>query len=114
LQEMSLATLLAIFEEMLGAWLWVGLAAMALAVILFLLALLREGALRPRRLVWTEFAAVGGGVLAVLIMQHVTNSGFADIGGPIDWVLGAVIFAVGALATLVGAYGVSGLLARRA
>lgn len=114
MKEMSLATLIAIFEEMLGIWLWIGLAGIALAVLLFLATLLRERTLHPRRLVVAEFGAVAGGVLAILIVQQVTNSGFRDIGGPIDWVLGVAIFAVGALATLLGAYGLVGILGRRA
>jgi hypothetical protein len=51
-------------------------------------------------------------VAALLVMQAVTHSGFDDIGGPIDWVLGLAIFALGALVTLVAAYALLGLARR--
>ena len=38
------------------------------------------------------------------IMQAVTHSTMADIGGPIDWVLGLLVFAVGAVGTTMLAY----------
>ena len=37
-------------------------------------------------------------------MQAVTHSTMADIGGPIDWVLGLLVFAVGAVGTTMLAY----------
>jgi hypothetical protein len=55
-----------------------------------------------------------GGIAAILVMQRVTHSGFADIGGPIDWVLGIAIFAGGAMATLIAAYALLGLMRRLA
>jgi hypothetical protein len=114
MKDLDVFVFLAVFEEMLGPWLWVGLAAAALALVALVFVLLRDGGLRPRRLVWSEVVALGGGVAAVLVMQQVTHSGFADIGGPIDWVLGIAIFAAGAAVTLVAAYAVMGLARRLA
>jgi hypothetical protein len=112
MKELELSVFLAVFEEMLGPWLWIGLAAAAVALIAFVAVLLRDGGIRPRRLVWSEVVAAIGGVAAVLVMQAVTHSGFDDIGGPIDWVLGIAIFAAGALMTLVASYAVLGLARR--
>jgi drug/metabolite transporter (DMT)-like permease len=112
MKELDLLVFLAVFEEMLGTWLWVGLGAALLAAVAFVYVLVRDRGLRPRRLVWSEVVALGGGVAAVLVMQAVTHSGFRDIGGPIDWVLGLAIFVAGALAALVGAYAVLGLARR--
>lgn len=114
MKELDPLVFLAVFEEMLGPWLWVGLAAGALALLGFLVVVLRDRGLEPRRLLWSELAALAGGVAALLAMQRVTHSGFADIGGPVDWVLGIAIFAAGALATLVAAYALLGLLRRPA
>jgi 4-amino-4-deoxy-L-arabinose transferase-like glycosyltransferase len=114
MKELDLFVFLAVFEEMLGPWLWIGLGAAAIALVGLIVVLLRDSGIRPRRLVWSEVAALAGGVAAVLIMQQVTHSGFADIGGPIDWVLGIAIFAAGAAVTLVAAYAVLGLTRRGA
>jgi hypothetical protein len=112
MKDLELSVFLAVFEEMLGPWLWVGLAATVLAAVAFAFVLLRDRGIRPRRLVWSEVAALGGGVAAVLVMQAVTHSGFRDIGGPIDWVLGIAIFVAGALTVLVATYALLGLLRR--
>ncbi|MCC7427292.1 MAG: DUF5368 family protein [Alphaproteobacteria bacterium] len=109
MKEIDLATILAVFEEMLGPMLWVLVALALLATIAFVFVLVRDRGLRPRRLVWAEAAGVAGGIAAVLFMQFVTSSSFADIGGPIDWVLVAAIFAAGAIGTMVGIYALLGL-----
>lgn len=112
MKDIDAAVILAVFQEMLGPWFWVTLAAGILALAGFLLVVLRDRGLRSRRLVWSEAAALLGGVAAVLVMQQVTHSGFEDIGGPIDWVVGIAIFAVGALGALVATYAVLGLARR--
>lgn len=112
MKELDPLVFLAVFEEMLGAWLWVGLTGAAVALLAFLYVLLRDRGFRPRRLVWSEVAAMLGGVAAVLIMQRVTHSGFGDIGGPIDWVVGIAIFAAGAVLALVASYAALGLARR--
>lgn len=115
MKELDPAVVLAVFHEMLGTWLWVVMALAVVATLAFLVVLVRERGLSPRRLVWSELAGLAGGVAAVLIMQAVTNSGFADLGGPIDWLLVVGIFVAGAIGAIVGVYALLGLagLARR-
>jgi hypothetical protein len=109
MKELDLWVFVAVFEEMLGPWLWVAAGAGVLALVGFGYVVLRDRGLHPRRLLWSEVAAVFGGVAAVLVMQAVTHSGFADIGGPIDWVLGIAIFAAGAAGSLIASYALLGL-----
>jgi len=94
----------AVFQEMLGPWLWVVIAASVVATIAFVWVVIREGRLSSRRLVWSEVAGLAGGVAALLIMMAVTNSRFADLGGPIDWLLAVSIFALGFVGSIVGVY----------
>lgn len=112
MKELDPLVFLAVFEEMLGVWLWIGLAAAAVTLVAFAYVLLRDRGFCSRRLVWSEVVAVLGGVAAVLIMQRVTHSGFSDIGGPIDWVLGIAIFATGAVLALVASYAALGIARR--
>lgn len=112
MKEIEVTVLLAVFEEMLGVWLWLLILLAALALVGCVVVVLRDKGLRPRRLLWSEVAALAGGVAAVLAMQAVTHSGFRDIGGPIDWVVGIAIFATGAACALVGAYAAFGLARR--
>jgi hypothetical protein len=112
MKDLDIATFVAVFQEMLGAWLYVAAAAAVLATLAFLWVLLRDRRIVSGRLVWSELLGVAGGVAAVLIMHAVTSSGFRDIGGPIDWVLTALIFLAGAAGTMVGVYALMGLTRR--
>jgi hypothetical protein len=113
MKDLDLGTLLAVFQEMLGWTLWPIIALAVLASLAFLWVVLRDRSLLSRRLVWAEICGLGGGIAAVLIMQAVTHSGFADLGGPIDWLLVLGIFGFGAIGAALGCYALFGLLAGR-
>jgi hypothetical protein len=104
MKDLDLFVFVAVFQEMLGPFLWIGLGAGALLLIAFAGVLLRERGVGAARLVWSELVGLVGGVVAILVMQAVTHSGFADIGGPIDWVLVAAIWIAGFIIATMAAY----------
>jgi hypothetical protein len=110
MKDLDIATLLAVFQEMLGWALWPLIALAVLATLVFLFVLLRDRGVVPRRLVWAEALGVAGGVAAMMVMFAVTNSGLGDLGGPVDWLLVVGIFAMGLIGTAMGTYAVFGLL----
>jgi hypothetical protein len=110
MKDLDIGVFVAVFQEMLGVWLWVGVAAAAVVLLLFLRLLLCERRMLAARLAWAQLFGLAGGVAAILIMQGVTHSSFADIGGPIDWVLVVVIYAVGAVIATIAAYTLLGHL----
>ena len=114
MKDMTLDTLFAVFHEMLGPLLWVLIAVAAATTLVFIVALLRDRGFVARRLAWAELLGVIGGVCAVLFMQWVTHSSFAEIGGPVDVMLVALIFVLGGIGATMLAYAVMGLFARRA
>ena len=114
MKDLDLATLVAVFQEMLGWTFWPLVALAALATLSFLRVLLRDRALIARRLVWAEVLGLFGGLAAVFIMFTVTSSGFADLGGPVDWLLVLGIFGFGTIGTALGLYAALGLLRRPA
>ncbi|MCX8004309.1 MAG: DUF5368 domain-containing protein [Burkholderiaceae bacterium] len=101
---------LAVFQEMLGIWLWIGLAGLAALAVAFVWLLRRERALDSRRLVRAELLGLAGGVLALVVMAAVSSSGFTDAGGPADWVLIALVYGIGFVITTVLVYTVAGWL----
>jgi hypothetical protein len=111
MKDLDIATLLAVFQEMLGWTLWPLIALAVLATLAFLFVLLRDRGVVPRRLVWAEALGVAGGVTPVMVMFAVTNSGLGDLGGPVDWLLVVGIFAMGLIGTAIGAYALFGLMA---
>ncbi|MFN3852785.1 MAG: DUF5368 domain-containing protein [Phreatobacter sp.] len=103
----------AVFQEMLGPLLWllVGLAIAGLVGLLVVL--VRDRGVSSGRLVLAELIGLAGGFAALALMWLMTQSAPADIGGPIDWVLVAAIWTVGAIGTAVLAYVAMSLMRRR-
>jgi hypothetical protein len=105
MKELKLQTLLAVFEEMFGTglfWAMVGVAAIALLAILFVM--IRDRGLLARRLVRAELLAPVGGVAAVAFVLAMTNSRPGDVGGPIDWLAVLGVFVAGAGGAVVLTY----------
>ena len=72
MKELSLSTLIAVFEEMFGAWLLWGLVALALAItVAFVVVLVRERRLQARRLIVSEVIAIAGGMQGMMLELHV-------------------------------------------
>lgn len=98
MKELTLDTLIAVFEEIFGAALfWAMVAAAALITVAFVYAAIRDRGIDGRRFVRAEIAAPVGAIAAILFVQFVTSSGFSDIGGPIDWVMLLAIGVAGAV-----------------
>jgi Family of unknown function (DUF5368) len=112
MKDLDLSVFLSVFQEMLGPFMWVLFAVAVVGLAAFAYVLIRDRGLSSRRFLLAEIAGVIGGFVALSIMWSVTHSGLSDIGGPIDWVLVAVIWIVGGLGGGVLAYAAQGLLAR--
>jgi hypothetical protein len=104
MKEMTLATLIAVFQEMLGGWFWV-LVLLGVAVFVALAVILvRDKRLYAARLIRAEIGGLVGGIFAVWLALAVTNSSLADAGGPIDWLLYGMLFGIGAVGATILAY----------
>lgn len=108
MKELDPLVLIAVFQEMLGAWLCIGLAATLGCAVALVLLVRRERTLRTRRLVACELLGLLGGGLALVVMAAVSSSGFTDAGGPADWFLIAVVYGLGGMATTALCYAVAG------
>jgi hypothetical protein len=104
MKELDPLVFLSVFQEMLGFWLWVMLAAGLIAALAFVALVVRERGIVSRRLVWSELVGVFGGGVALVIMARVSSSGFTDAGGPADWFLIALVYGVGLVASAVLVY----------
>jgi drug/metabolite transporter (DMT)-like permease len=100
MKDLTLETLIAVFEEIFGRGLfWAMVAAAVLVTAAYLYVLVRDRAMSMRKFLWAQLSMPFGAVAAVLFVQVMTHSHFRDIGGPIDVIvlLGvAVLGAVGA------------------
>jgi hypothetical protein len=113
MKALDLATFVAVFQEMLGLWFWVIVAGAVLGAVLFAWVIATRRSFDTLWLARAEIAGPIGGFAAVGFALLVTQSHIADIGGPVDWVLLAVIWTLGAIGTVIFGYVAQGLMARR-
>lgn len=113
MEEFSLMTLLAVFEEMFGRGLFWTMVAVAAAITMaWVYVLVRDRALSMRKYLVAQLSMPIGGVAAVVFVLAFTNSGLRHIGGPIDWFVLAGIFVAGAIGFAVLVYVAQSLLRR--
>ncbi len=111
MKDLTLSTLIAVFEEMFGRALFWGLAAAALVVTaLYLYVLVRDRAVSMRKFLWAQLSMPPGAIAAVLFVQGITHSGFADIGGPIDVIVLLAVAVAGAVGMAILVYTAQSLL----
>lgn len=104
MEHPDLGVLLAVFLEMMGGVFWLLLVLGIATVVGLTVVLVLEKGLSSRRLVACEMIGVLGGFAALAIMAWVTVSGFTDAGGPVDWLLIAIIWGIGLVATTMMTY----------
>ena len=115
METMTVGTLIAVFEEIFGRGLfWVLVMAAAVVTIAYLYVLIRDRAMSMRKFLLAQLSMPFGAVAAVLFVQAMTSSHLRDIGGPVDWVLVALIFVLGTIGATVGAYALLGVMRRLA
>lgn len=103
--ELTPPVLIAVLEEMFGrALFWALVAVSVLTTVAFVVLVLRDRGIRGGLLVRSELWAPVGGMGAILFVQHVTDSSFADIGGPIDVIALIAIGVAGAVGLTMLAY----------
>ncbi|WP_428698089.1 DUF5368 domain-containing protein [Stappia sp.] len=105
MKELTLSTLLAVFEEIFGTALFWALVVTALIVTLaFVYVLLRDRKLVGSRLLRAELTAPLGAIAAILFVLTITSSGLSDLGGPVDAIVMILIGALGAVGLTILAY----------
>jgi len=113
MKELTLQTMLAVFEDMFGFWLFWALVAAAVAITaLYLYVLVRDRHVGWRKFLIAQVFMPVGAVLAVVFVMWVTHSHMRDIGGPIDVIIFLGIAALGAGGIAILVYTVQSLLFR--
>ncbi len=111
MEEFSFMTILAVFEEMFGRWLfWTMVAVAVIITVAWLYVLIRDRSMSMRKFLLAQLSMPIGGIAAVWFVMVMTNSGFSDIGGPIDWLVLLGVFAAGAVGFAILVYVVQSLL----
>ena len=115
MEELTLTTMIAVFEEMFGAGLFWGMVAAAVAVTAtYLFVLIRDKRVGMRKFLIAQLFMPVGAVLAVWFVMAMTDSALRDIGGPVDLIVLLGIAALGAVGTAILVYTVEALVFRSA
>jgi apolipoprotein N-acyltransferase len=113
MKELTLQTLIAVFEEMFGRGLFSTMVAVAAAItVAYLYVLIRDRRVSWRKFLAAQLAMPVGAVAAVAFILWVTNSRLSDMGGPIDAIVLLGIAAAGAVGIAILVYTVQSLIRR--
>ena len=111
MQDLTLETLFAVFEEIFGFWLfWAMVAAAVIITVVYIYVLIRDRSVSWRKFLWAQLSMPFGAVAAVLFVQKMTSSGFSDIGGPIDVIVLLGVAVAGAIGLAILVYTLESLI----
>src|SRR6056297_2877709 len=111
MKDLTLGTMIAVFEEIFGRTLfWVMVAAAAVVTLAYLFVIVRDRSVSWRKFLLAQLSMPVGAVGAVLFVQAVTHSAFSDVGGPIDVVVLLGVAVLGAVGMAILVYTLESLL----
>lgn len=111
MEQMTFGTLIAVFEEIFGRYLFWSMVIVAVLVTLaYFYVLIRDRAVSWRKFLLAQLSMPVGAVAAVLFVQGVTHSGFEDLGGPIDVIVLLGVALMGAVGMAILVYTVQSLV----
>ncbi|MFD1509702.1 DUF5368 domain-containing protein [Lacimonas salitolerans] len=111
MQELTLGTLIAVWEEMFGRGLfWAMVVVAVLITVGYLYVLIRDRSMSMRKFLLAQLSMPVGAVAAVLFVQQMTSSGFADIGGPVDVIVLLGVAVAGAVGIAILVYTVQAMI----
>ena len=105
MKDLTLETLLAVFEEIFGRGLFWGMVVAALVITAaYIYVLIRDRALGMRQFVVAQMFMPIGAIGAIWFVMAMTESHLRDIGGPIDLIIFLGIGAMGAVGAAILVY----------
>lgn len=111
MQDLTLETLIAVFEEIFGRALFWGMVAVAVLVtVAYGFVLIRDRSVSWKKFLVAQLSMPVGAVLTVWFVMVMTKSHLADIGGPVDVIVVLGIAAMGALGMAILVYTLESLL----
>lgn len=111
MKELTLGTLIAVFEEMFGRWLFWGMVTAAVLITLaYLYVLIRDHSVSWKKFLWAQLSMPFGAIAAVLFVLGITSSSTSDIGGPVDVIVYLGIAVMGAIGAAILVYTAESLI----
>ena len=110
MKDMTLPTLIAVFEEIFGRWVfWTMVAVAAIVTLAYLYVLVRDRAVSWKKFLLAQLSIPVGAVAAVWFLMVMTHSHLSDMGGPIDVIVLLGVAAAGAIGMAILVYTIEAL-----
>jgi tellurite resistance protein TehA-like permease len=114
MQELTLGTLLAVFEEVFGATLfWLMVAAALLITLGYFYVLVRDRTVSWKKFLIAQLSMPIGAVLSVWFVMLVTDSSLSDVRSPVDLIVVFGIALFGAIGMAILVYTLESLIRTR-
>jgi uncharacterized membrane protein YhaH (DUF805 family) len=111
MKDLTLETLLAVFEEIFGRGLfWSMVAVAAIVTLAYLYVLIRDNSISWRKFLLAQLSMPVGAVAAVLFVQTMTHSHLRDLGGAVDLIVILGVAAMGAVGLSILVYTAQSLI----
>lgn len=115
MKDLTLGTILAVFEEIFGTGLfWAMVAVAALVTAGYIYVLIRDHSISWRKFLLAQMSMPVGAILAVWFVLFMTSSKLSNLGGPVDIIVFLAIAAGGAVGTAILVYTLQSLLRPKA
>ncbi|WP_420566751.1 DUF5368 domain-containing protein [Thalassovita sp.] len=113
MKDMTLSTILAVFEEIFGRGLfWAMVVIAGLVTLTYLYVLIRDHSISWRKFLLAQLAMPIGAIAAVWFVLAMTSSRLSDLGGPVDLIVILGIAVAGAIGIAILVYTAQSLLLR--
>jgi drug/metabolite transporter (DMT)-like permease len=111
MEQLTIGTMIAVFEEIFGGTLfWIMVAAAVLVTAAYLYVLIRDRSVSMHKFLLAQLSMPFGALAAVVFVQAMTHSHLRDIGGPVDVVVLLGIAVLGAIGMAILVYTAQSLL----
>ncbi len=105
MEQLTLETMIAVFEEIFGRTLfWAMVVAAIIVTLAYLYILFRDRSMSMQKFLYAQLSMPFGAILAVVFVQSMTHSHMRDIGGPVDVIVVLGIAALGAVGAAILVY----------
>ncbi|SDW66253.1 DUF5368 domain-containing protein [Roseicitreum antarcticum] len=113
MQNLTLQTLIAVFEEIFGrALFWAMVAGAAIVTIAYVYVLVRDRSVSMRKFLLAQISMPFGALAGVVFVQAMTSSHLRDIGGPVDVLVLLGVAFIGAIGVAILVYTAQSLFFR--
>ncbi|WP_180901795.1 DUF5368 domain-containing protein [Martelella soudanensis] len=112
MKDLTIGTMIAVFEEIFGRYVfWIMVALIVLVTLAYFYVLIRDRAVSWKKFLLAQLSMPVGAVAAVWLLMATTHSQLSDMGGPVDVLVLLGVALAGAIGMAICVYTIGSLIA---